>query len=164
MKVAMASASAVRQAGVIAWLVFEPKDPEAAVGAFSFGRVIIDELPAQGSQAGAGLSQAVLDGVVNAGLPKAYSLEQNAPNPFNPSTTISYSIPEGQSEVAVKLTVFNLRGQLVKTLVQSHQTAGQYRVQWDGINENSQRVTSGVYLYRLQAGNFTQTRKMVILK
>ena len=97
-------------------------------------------------------------------LPKAYSLSQNVPNPFNPSTVIGYGIPEGEAEVLVSLKVYNLRGQIVRTLVQERREAGEYRVEWDGRDGSGQRVTSGVYFYRLQAGAFTQTRKMVILK
>ena len=66
--------------------------------------------------------------------------------------------------VEVKLTVFNIRGQLVITLVDAEQPAGTYMAQWDGQDMKGQRVSSGVYFYRLKAGNFSKTRKMVILK
>lgn len=96
-------------------------------------------------------------------LPKAFALNQNYPNPFNPSTTIFYSIPDGES-ISTKLEIYNIRGQLVSTLVSGVKAPGYYQVMWDGTDRNGMRVTSGVYFYRLTAGDFMQTRKMVILK
>lgn len=96
-------------------------------------------------------------------LPKAFALGQNYPNPFNPSTTIAYDIAEG-NDVQVRLNIYNIRGQLVRTLVDESKSEGSYLVQWDGTTNNGQQVSSGVYFYRLQAGDFNQTRKMVILK
>jgi len=98
-----------------------------------------------------------------ASLPKAFALGQNYPNPFNPSTTVAYDIPEGK-EVQVRLNIYNVRGQLVRTLVNEVKSEGSYQVQWDGSSNNGQKVSSGVYFYRLVAGEFNQTRKMVILK
>ena len=96
-------------------------------------------------------------------LPKVFSLAQNSPNPFNPATTISYSVPEG-TLVQVKLTVYNIRGQLVRTLVDEVREPGSYTVYWDGRNDAGRQVASGVYFYRMRAGDFVQTRKMVLLK
>ena len=97
------------------------------------------------------------------GLPKAFALAQNAPNPFNPATTISYSVPEGKT-VAVSLRVYDIRGKLIRTLVNETRDAGNYTIFWDGSDESGNKVASGVYLYRMQAGSFNQTRKMVVLK
>jgi len=97
-------------------------------------------------------------------LPKAYALAQNFPNPFNPSTTIQFSIPENAGVVKVRLDVFNLRGQLVKTLVDRAMEAGDYRVQWEGTDNSGKHVSSGVYFYRMKAMKFVQTRKIVLLK
>jgi hypothetical protein len=83
-------------------------------------------------------------------IPHAFELRQNCPNPFNPLTAIAYSIPEA---VMVKLTVCNLDGQTLATLVSEHQAAGSYTVRWDG-----SAVSPGYYLYRLQAGGFTAIR------
>jgi len=94
-----------------------------------------------------------------ASLPKVFSLA----NPFNPATTISYSVPEGVSE-RITLKVYDLRGCLVHTLVEGIRGAGTYSVYWDGTDDSGRQVSSGVYLYRMQAGEFVQTRKMVILK
>ncbi len=98
-----------------------------------------------------------------ANLPKMYSLAQNVPNPFNPSTTISYSVPEGVS-VQVSLKVYDIRGRQVSTLVNEVREPGTYTVFWDGTDEAGRQVASGVYFYRMQAGDFVQTRKMVLLK
>ena len=96
-------------------------------------------------------------------LPRVFSLSQNSPNPFNPSTTISYEVPE-RAPVQVTVRVYNLRGQLVRTLVEDVREAGTYTVFWDGTDTNGRQVSSGVYLYRMRAGDFVQTRKMVLLK
>jgi len=98
-----------------------------------------------------------------ASLPKTFALAQNAPNPFNPATAISYSVPDGTS-LAVSLAVYDIRGKLVRTLVNQVKNAGTYTVFWDGSDESGVQVSSGVYFYRMMAGSFIQTRKMVLLK
>ncbi len=85
-----------------------------------------------------------------------FKLSQNFPNPFNPSTTIKYSIPEASK---VSLTIFNLLGEKVSTLVNEVKSAGSYNVDF-----NASNLSSGVYLYKLQAGSFMQTQKMILLK
>jgi hypothetical protein len=94
-------------------------------------------------------------------LPEAFSLDPNYPNPFNPATTIRYALPEGSE---VRLVVYNLLGQQVRALVQGRQEAGYYRVTWDGRDAADRPVSSGVYLYRLEAGGVVQTRRMLLLK
>ena len=89
-------------------------------------------------------------------LPLGYSLAQNYPNPFNPSTTIAYDLPEGSH---VTLTLYTITGQKVGTLASGHQEAGHYQVTWDGSG-----FATGIYLYRLQAGSFIQTRKVLLLR
>lgn len=89
-------------------------------------------------------------------LPKEYSLEQNYPNPFNPNTTIDYSIPKSGD---VKLTVFDVMGREVKILINRHQNAGIYSVQF-----NANELSSGIYLYRLTSGEFSLVRKLILLK
>ena len=94
-------------------------------------------------------------------LPSAFSLNQNYPNPFNPVTTISFSLPEATD---VTLDVFNIMGQKVATLVNGPMEAGEHQIQWDGKVEGSGSVATGVYFYRLQAGEFVETKKMLLLK
>ena len=97
-------------------------------------------------------------------LPRSFDLEQNSPNPFNPSTTIAFSVPTGQGAQAVRLSVHDIRGRLIRTLVDEVREPGRYTIYWDGGDSSGRRVASGVYFYRLQAGPFSSTRKMVLLK
>jgi hypothetical protein len=101
-------------------------------------------------------------------LPRAYTLSQNYPNPFNPSTTITFSAPANRVEengtVAVTLCVYSLRGALVKTLLDGGITPGKHSIHWNGRSDRGEKVSSGIYLYRLEAGDFSSTRKMVVVK
>jgi hypothetical protein len=93
--------------------------------------------------------------------PIKYSLNNNYPNPFNPLTTIRYDLPEYGF---VNVTIYNVMGELVKDLVNSQQNAGYQSIQWDATNNKGQPVSAGLYLYTIQAGEFRQTKKMVLLK
>jgi hypothetical protein len=88
--------------------------------------------------------------------PVAYSLEQNYPNPFNPATTIRYSVPD---DGLVKLSVYNLLGEQVTSLVNEIQQAGVYQIKFDAGS-----LASGIYIYRLEAGSFKTSRKLLLLK
>jgi len=92
---------------------------------------------------------------------ESFELAQNFPNPFNPTTTIEYNLPRG---VDVKLEIYNLLGEKVRTIVNEFQPAGEYQSQWNGKKENGKLVSSGVYFYRFEAGEFQQSRKMIFLK
>ena len=93
--------------------------------------------------------------------PLVFSLSQNAPNPFNPETIISYSLPQSEQ---VKLVIYNVLGQEIRTLVNAFKPAGRYRVIWNSRDDFGRSVSSGVYFYQITAGKFTNTRKMLILK
>lgn len=98
-------------------------------------------------------------------LPRTFALGQNYPNPFNPSTTIQIDIPGTVGhDVHVRLDIYNIRGQHVRTLVDRDSEPGTYTVHWDGRNSRGERVGSGIYLYRVVAGEFTALRKMVMVK
>ncbi|MFQ5499930.1 MAG: PKD domain-containing protein, partial [Candidatus Zixiibacteriota bacterium] len=97
----------------------------------------------------------------NGTLPVEFGLSQNYPNPFNPSTEISFSLKQASE---VTLDIYNIAGQKVTTLVNGQFEAGEHTVQWDARDLNGQPVATGMYLYRLQAGDFVQTRKMMLLK
>ena len=94
-------------------------------------------------------------------VPTRFALGQNYPNPFNPETRIQYEVP---TNTAVRLEVFNLLGRKVRTLVNEGQAAGVYSVTWNGTTDAGTSVATGVYVYRLQAGSFSQTRTMVLLQ
>ena len=93
-------------------------------------------------------------------LPTAFELNQNYPNPFNPATVISFALPH-QSEWSLR--IFNITGALVREYGGANE-AGSVAVEWDGRTELGQETASGVYFYRLDAGEFNATRKMILLK
>ena len=93
--------------------------------------------------------------------PTAFSLADNFPNPFNPATTIRYALPQA---AAVELTVYNVVGQPVRTLVAEHQSAGRYAIEWDATDDRGHSLSSGMYFYHLQAGEFREVKKMLLLK
>ena len=94
-------------------------------------------------------------------IPDEFVLHQNYPNPFNPTTILSYDLPENG---LVNITIYNIMGRLVRTLVNSSQTAGHKSIQWNATNNRNEPVSAGLYLYIIQAGEFRQTKKMVLLK
>ena len=94
-------------------------------------------------------------------IPETFALYANYPNPFNPTTTISYDLPE---QAQVTLGIYDILGKKIKTLVKQSQDAGNKIAVWDGTDNLGRQVSAGVYLYQIQAGDFTQTRKMLLLK
>ena len=104
---------------------------------------------------------AALD-VANAGnVPSTYNIHQNYPNPFNPMTTINFELPRKEF---VNISIYNLMGRHIKSLVNMNQDAGYRSIHWDATNDLGQPVSAGMYIYTIQAGEFRQTRKMVLLK
>ena len=97
----------------------------------------------------------------NPGPPKEFALEQNFPNPFNPETEIRFQLPESSSVV---LKIYNILGQEIRTLADRQYKAGFYSVLWDGKDYRGNMVSSGIYLYQLQAGSFSQIKKMSLLR
>ena len=89
-------------------------------------------------------------------IPSNYELSQNYPNPFNPTTTISYSIPKTSF---IKLSIFDILGQEIETLVDEQKYVGTYEITW-----YAEKLSGGIYFYRLQAGDFVETKKMVLLR
>ena len=96
-----------------------------------------------------------------ASVPQAFSLAQNAPNPFNSNTVIRFALPQPSQ---VELTIYNLLGQPVAVLAQGPSAAGTFSVRWDGRDQTGRAVTSGVYLYQLRAGEYTEVRKLLLLR
>jgi hypothetical protein len=98
-------------------------------------------------------------------LPKALALSQNYPNPFNPSTTIAFDIPGTPGEKQhVEVTVYDIRGRRVSALIKSELEPGSYKLHWDGRDDRGSKVSSGIYLYTLRAGERIFTRKMTVIK
>ncbi len=96
-----------------------------------------------------------------AALPSQIELKPNYPNPFNPSTTIAYTLPRGK---VVALTVYDVLGRIVRTLESGYRAAGDHTAEWDGRDRSGNEVASGIYFYRLVAGDYTTTRKMVLAR
>ena len=94
-------------------------------------------------------------------IPKEFAISQNYPNPFNPTTSIKYAVPK---ESRVKLTIYNTMGQKVETLVNTKQSPGTYMATWNGRDQYGNRVTTGIYFYRIEAGDFVSTNKMMFIK
>jgi hypothetical protein len=93
--------------------------------------------------------------------PTEFALLQNYPNPFNPETTIKYNLAEGSS---VQLRIYNIVGQVVRTLVADRQSAGRYQVRWNGTDDRGVAVSSGIYFYQISAGKFQDVKRLMLLK
>ena len=100
-------------------------------------------------------------GIENASLPKEFALHNNYPNPFNPVTNIVYDIPEATD---VTLEIYNVMGQRVRTLAQGNHEPGRYQIVWSATNDIGQALSSGMYIYRIQAGDFVSVKKLVLMK
>ncbi len=94
-------------------------------------------------------------------LPKEFDLNQNYPNPFNPTTVIEYALPK---TAQVKIQVYNILGQKVRSLVDEPQEPGYKTIYWDGKDDSGREISSGIYFYRIVAGNFVKCKKMALLK
>ena len=94
-------------------------------------------------------------------IPKSFSIIQNYPNPFNPNTIIRYNVPIASR---VNITIYNVKGEIINNLVDQYQMAGNKFVNWNATNSSGQTVPAGVYLYKIVAGDFTQSKKMMFLK
>ena len=99
--------------------------------------------------------------IIDETLPITYNLYNAYPNPFNPVTTLRYDLPE---DALVNITIYDMMGRQVKALVNGSQTAGYRSMHWNATNDRNEPVSAGLYLYAIQAGDYTQTKKMVLLK
>jgi flagellar hook capping protein FlgD len=102
-----------------------------------------------------------MDMLSGTSAPRVFSLSANYPNPFNPSTKITFALPEGHN---VRLAVYDLEGRLVRTLISEPREAGTHTTIWNGRDEDNQFVSSGTYFFRVEAGPYSQSRKMTLLK
>ena len=98
-------------------------------------------------------------------IPKSFALYANFPNPFNPNTTISFDIPAQQDgSIMVTVTVYNMLGQKVKSLVNGKMSPGSYQLEWDGTNDTGNKIASGIYIYGIRTDKFTSFKKMILMK
>ena len=107
------------------------------------------------------LTITVLDADISSGLPDVFAIHQNYPNPFNPTTKINFDLPE---DALVSINVFDLMGRTIKTLLSEKISAGFNSTLWDATNDYGESVSAGMYIYTIQAGDFKQTKKMLLLK
>ncbi|MFH1335176.1 MAG: T9SS type A sorting domain-containing protein, partial [Candidatus Zixiibacteriota bacterium] len=98
---------------------------------------------------------------INDTKPTTFSLSQNYPNPFNPVTNFQFTVPKSSH---VNIEIFNIVGQKVATVVDGDMKAGVYTADWNGRDENGKTVSSGIYFYRMQADDFSNMKKMVLVK
>ncbi|RLC44772.1 MAG: hypothetical protein DRH57_08870, partial [Candidatus Cloacimonadota bacterium] len=94
-------------------------------------------------------------------IPYVFELEQNYPNPFNPETKIEYQLPR---DTQVEISIYNIRGEKVKTLVNDKENAGHHSVIWNGTDDRNRELSSGIYLYRIKIDGYCATKKMLLVK
>tara|TARA_R110002124_G_scaffold201629_1_gene368179 strand:+ start:322 stop:5559 length:5238 start_codon:yes stop_codon:yes gene_type:complete len=150
---AFAASKAISESGEVVTLTFRIKD-ENSSPSISIKRFQVNELDLT--------TTSVSNEDVAINIPDEFNLYQNYPNPFNPSTTIGFDVPNARTQV--RLEIYNILGQRVKTLVNDVYTAGRYKVIWDGTNNVGGQVSTGVYIYRLQAGDIVQSKKLTFIK
>ncbi len=151
-------AAKIANSGVYVWPVIAPVSENCLVRVTD-----IDSEQADASDNNFAIVDASASGVnrKNTGVPDKYELQQNFPNPFNPTTRISFNLPKA---TRVRLDIYNIRGELINRLVDKQQTPGVYEILWDGKNMSGQQMSSGIYFYKLHAGSFQQVRQMTLLK
>ena len=160
-KFALAGASAIAENGLVAKLQFTSNDEISMENTeVSLLDLRVNEQPVIKLASTATLSRS-LSTDERIGVPDEFALKQNYPNPFNPVTRILYDIPEASN---VTITIYNLLGNQVKTLVSGYQEPGYKTILWNATNERGAPVSAGMYLYSIKAGDFHQTKKMLLLK
>ena len=141
---------------IIDYISFESQTTDQSYGRIPDGDDVWDSMSPTPGYSNSGLST-----LVNNSIPATYRLYQNYPNPFNPLTTLRYDLPE---DAIINIIIYDIMGRVVRTLVNNQQNAGFKSIQWNATNNQGMSVSSGVYLYKIQAGNFTQTKKLILLK
>ena len=136
-------------------------DESVNLGQEYFYRVLAVDDAGNRSEYSEILSGVSLNLDLTSAIPEVFSLHQNFPNPYNPITSIRYDLPEDKF---VNIAIYDLMGRKVKSLVNSKQSAGYRSIHWDATNDFGQTVSAGMYIYIIQAGEFKQTKKMVLLK
>tara|TARA_B100001057_G_C22857323_1_gene953137 strand:+ start:1 stop:2814 length:2814 start_codon:yes stop_codon:yes gene_type:complete len=129
------------------------------IGAFEYWITAVDLSGLESESSG--LVSAVLSTKDELGLPTEFALKQNYPNPFNPSTQIQYALP---NESSVVISIYDITGRLVRTLVNEFQSPGYRTITWNATNDMGRPVSAGMYIYSIHAGDFIQNRKMILMK
>jgi len=155
-RLAMAGASPIQGSGDLVNLTFKvlPQAQEGMTTQLEVNRFCLNEISA------GGLAFSISIGSGTTTHPMEFSLSQNYPNPFNPETEIGFTVPVA---CQVQLKIYNVAGQLVK-VYQGDYGAGAHSISWDGTNMKGENVGSGIYFYRMEAGNFVQQKKMVLIR
>jgi hypothetical protein len=146
-------ANVVHETATPAWT-----DPDNDGGNVHYKVTAVDDAGNESDPAAPGTVTAISERAI----PRTFALYENVPNPFNPTTTISYDVPPGGGHVTLR--VYDVSGRLVRTLVDGPETDGAKTATWDGFSNGGQQVATGVYFYRMTASGFEQTRKMVLMK
>jgi len=145
--------------GPVVQIPFKLTSKKAGGGKLHFEEVIL------AGENGGAIPVITKDAVLPTPLPDRYALSQNYPNPFNSATAISYQLSaDGGQRSAVSLKIYNIEGQLVGTLVDGQQEAGYHSVRWDSRDQADRELASGIYFYRIKAGKFTETKKMILMR
>ena len=155
MKVALAGSQPITTSGTILKLEFQVLQTELgdATSPLEISEIMVNE-----GTVSVNIQSAKF--TTGAALPKEYALSQNFPNPFNSQTVIKYQLPKAGRVV---LKIYNTLGQELRTLVDEEMKAGYHQISWDGLSDNGSRVSSGIYIYRIQAGDFVKVRKMLFI-
>jgi len=149
LKFAMAGNSVKDANGSIIELIVSLKEENSTADLFEINTIKINEI-------------SILNEEGSNKLPETFDLMQNYPNPFNPETSIKYQLPEN---CTVSLKIFNVLGQEVRTLINNNEKkSGYYSIKWDGRDNYGIAVSSGIYIYRIKAGNFVRSKRMVLIK
>ncbi len=159
--IAMAGVPGLQKSGDILQLTFKVIENTTKENTkLTFSRALINDLKVMNPTSGR-----VSFAESGTEVPKSFQLAQNYPNPFNAETVIRYSIPNTKDQpVHVTLNIFNINGQLVRTLVDEKKAPGYYMINWDGTDNEHRVIASGVYFYQIQAGEFKSYKKMAVLK
>lgn len=137
---------------------------EAVEGFRVYYRCAVDptfDCPLDPPEAG-GPSEETMSGVEDSPIATPYKLQQNVPNPFNPSTSISFEMPDGGGQVALR--IYDVSGRLVRTLIDGYEPAGTSEVNWNGQDDHGQSMASGIYYYQMTGPSFSDMKKMVLLR
>ncbi|MBN2413019.1 T9SS type A sorting domain-containing protein, partial [candidate division KSB1 bacterium] len=161
-QIGAAGSSALAGSGDLLWVNFHVKGGNGTSTTIHFDNFMFNE----GSPAATtvdGLFTVSEGNAINKEneIPKEFSISQNYPNPFNPSTKIKYSLPQNSQ---VNITIYNINGKVVETIINNFQMQGTYEINWQGTDNENHKVPSGIYFYRIEAGHFIEIRKMTLVK